>query len=117
MMEHLVRTLLLSLAVTVLVEGALALLVPFMRRHLKEVVLVNLLTNPPYVLTVLFLRILVPPFVLVLVQVLLEILIFYIEGTIYALMIKRSGEPPARPFLFSLAANALSVAAGILFCM
>ena len=113
-MDHLLHMLLLSLAVTILVEGVLALLVPFMRRHLKEVVLVNLLTNPPYVLAILFLRILVPPAVLILLQVILEILIFYIEGSLYGYIIKRSGEPPAHPFLFSLAANLLSIAAGIL---
>ena len=112
-MEHLLRTLLLSLAVTIVAEGFLALLVPFMRRHLKEVVLVNLLTNPPYVLAVLFLRILLPPAALLLLQVVLEILIFYTEGTVYGHIIKRNGEPPPHPYLFSLTANLLSVAAGV----
>ena len=112
-MGYLLRTLFLSLLITLVTEGALAMLVPYMRPHLREVLLVNLMTNPPYVLAVLFLRILVSRTMLYLLQVPLEILIFFAEGSVYRRVLREQTGPPGHPFVFSFLANLLSVAAGL----
>ncbi len=140
MLTHMILTLVLSLAITAAAELALGYLcilllcrkkkqsrpasspdTPFKKRAdgssgaiFREaapvILLVNLMTNPPYVMTVLILQVFTPPRTLLVVRLLLEVLIVFAEGTLY----KKNLADFPHPYLFSLAANLTSVAAGIL---
>ncbi|HIS21755.1 MAG TPA: hypothetical protein IAB43_12360 [Candidatus Spyradocola merdavium] len=102
MLADLPRRLLLSLALTLLLEGAFARLCRVRgRRNACLVLLVNLLTNPPVALVGnLF------PFWPV--HLALEAAAVLVEGAIYA----RLAEGLRRPLLFSLGANAFSYLTG-----
>ena len=92
----------LSLALTLLIESAVALAWGLRRRDLLLCVLVNVLTNPAVVL--LHSLFPAPPVTLLL------------EGgavAVEALYYRRYGEHIPRPWLFSLAANALSFGIGL----
>mgnify|MGYP006909150137 CR=1 FL=1 len=101
MLADLPRRLLLSLALTLLLEGAFARLCRVRRRNACLVLLVNLLTNPPVALVGnLF------PFWPA--HLALEAAAVLVEGAIYA----RLAEGLRRPLLFSLGANAFSYLTG-----
>ena len=99
----------ISLGLTLLFEGLLALLWGLRGRDLLLCALVNLLTNPPLVFCVLCWRCFGPPPAWLPVP-LLELLAVWIEGLLY----RREGERIRRPYLFSLCANAFSFALGLL---
>ena len=99
-----------SLGLTLLFEGAFALLWGLRGRDLLLCALANLLTNPPLVFCVLCWRHFGPapswlpvPF--------LEALAVWAEGRVY----RRDGESIRRPYLFSLCANAFSYTMGLVF--
>ena len=96
------RRLLLSLALTLLLEGAFARLCRVRgRRNACLVLLVNLLTNPPVALVGNL-------FPLWPVHLALEAAAVLVEGAVYA----RLAEGLRRPLLFSLGANAFSYLTG-----
>ena len=98
-----------SLGCTLVFELAFALLWGLRGRDLLLCCLVNLLTNPPVVLCALLWRQYGPGPGWLPVP-LLEAGAVLTEGIIY----HRDGERVRRPFLFSLAANALSYGLGLL---
>ena len=102
-MDDLVRLLLLSLALTEITECAFALSLNKRGKALLLCALVNVITNPPVVLLS---RLLAGGWMLIAV---LELSAVVIEGLLY-----RYSGLYRRPFLFSLAANALSFSRGML---
>lgn len=92
-----------SLTLTVLLEGILALFWGFRRRDLLLFVLANVLTNPPAML----LHILFRGWAVV---VALELAVVVVEG----LLFERLGERIKKPWLFSLLANAFSFSLGLI---
>ena len=111
-MIYFVRTLLLSLAVTLAVELVTAkLLFRLRNQELSVVALVNIMTNPPFVLLLLILRVFCGKALLDIIHILCEILIILAEGFLY----KRHLNRCRHPFILSLTANLLSIAAGLLF--
>ena len=99
-----------SLGLTLLFEGAFALIWGLRGRNLALCTLVNMLTNPPLVFLVLCWRHFGPAPAWLPVPV-LEALAVWVEGHFY----KRDGENIRRPYLFSLCANACSYSLGLLF--
>lgn len=100
----------ISLGLTLLFEGAFALVWGLRGRDLMLCALVNLLTNPPLVFLVLSWRHFGPAPAWLPVPV-LEALAVGVEGHFY----KRDGERIRRPYLLSLCANAFSYAMGLVF--
>ncbi len=92
----------LPLALTISLEGAVALVWGLRRRNLLLLVLVNVLTNPAAVL----LHALFPGGA---VTAALELGAVAAEGACY----KRLGRAVRRPWLFSLSANAFSFCLGL----
>lgn len=107
MQNQLIESLVISLALTLAFELALALLCRIRGwRELLLVVLVNFMTNPPVVLTHNLMKLETPLYL----TLLLEALVVVLEGFCYKL-----GAPSLRrPFLFSLGANALSYTGGLI---
>ena len=101
-----------SLALTLIFEMGFALLCGKRGRALSFVALVNLLTNPAVVCTVLIWNALALPGYWALIAA-LECSAVLVEGFIY----KRSGAGFRRPYLFSLAANAVSYTLGLFVSM
>ena len=92
----------ISLTLTLLLEGTLALLWGFRRRDLLLFILANVLTNPPALLLHLLFRGWA-------VVAAVELTAIMIEGLLFA----RLGERIKRPWLFSLSANAFSFSLGL----
>ncbi len=92
---------LLSLILTLLIEGIIALLWGLRRRELVLCALVNIMTNPAAVL----LHTMFPAWP---VTALIELGVFAVEGFCYARF------PVRRPWGLSLTANAVSFGAGLL---
>lgn len=109
MTRHILLSLGGSLALTLLVECGFALVVGKRGRALLLTALVNALTNPAAVLASLAWRFYALPLYPAAVAV-LEVLAVLVEGFIY----KKSWEGFSRPYLFSLAANALSFGLGLI---
>ena len=86
-------SLIISLAATLIIELALALLFKVRGKGLWAVVAVNLLTNPPLVLTWSFYPALLIP---------MELTAVLIEGCCYRLFPKRFSKPFLFSFLFNL---------------
>lgn len=100
--ELLIRSLIVSLALTLMLELGFALILGVRgRRNLALVALVNVLTNPPVVL-------LYSLFPSPLLTIAAELSAVFIEGVIY-----RAGTDFRRPMLFSLSANAFSYLIGL----
>ena len=93
----------ISLALTLLLEGTLALLWGFRKRDLLLFVLANTLTNPPALL----LHSLFPGWAVVLA---VELAAVAVEGTLFA----RLGERIKKPWMFALFANAYSFSVGLI---
>lgn len=93
---------LIPLGLTLVLEGAVALIWGFRRRNLLLFVLVNVLTNPVVVL----LHALFPGWG---VTAALELGAVAVEGLCFA----RLGDGVRRPWLFSLTANAFSFFTGL----
>ncbi len=91
-----------SLTLTLLLEGSLALLWGFRRRDLLLFVLANVLTNPPALLLHMLFRGWT-------VVVAVELAAVAVEGLLFA----RLGEQIKRPCLFSLLANTFSFSLGL----
>ena len=106
-MEYqLVESLAVSLALTLTLEILLALLCRVRGWHnLLLVALVNLMTNPPVVLTHNLLLLDAP----IAFTIILEAVVVALEGLCY----KLCGKGIKRPYLFSLGANAFSYTAGL----
>lgn len=92
----------ISLTLTLLLEGTLALFWGFRRRDLLLFILANVLTNPPALLLHLLFRGWA-------VVAAVELTAIMIEGLLFA----RLGERIKRPWLFSLSANAFSFSLGL----
>lgn len=92
-----------SLTLTLLLEGILALFWGFRRRDLLLFVLANVLTNPPAML----LHILFRGWAVVIV---LELAVVAVEGFLF----ERLGERIKKPWLFSLLANTFSFSLGLI---
>ncbi|MCL2671849.1 MAG: hypothetical protein FWF10_07420 [Clostridiales bacterium] len=108
-MNGLIQSLLLSLGLTLVFEVAFFFSVGKRnRRDLLLLVLVNIITNPLVVL-LFWLNSYYTRWNVVLVTAVLELLAFAAEGVYY----KRYGQDFRRPFLFSLAANAVSYGLGL----
>lgn len=106
MSNPLVQSLLISLALTLVLE-LLAALCWGLRswRDIFLVVLVNFMTNPPVVLTHNLIRLESP----VVFTILLELAVVAVEGLCY----KYSGRSINKPMLFSLITNAFSFLSGL----
>ena len=102
----------LSLALTLIFELGFALACGKRGRALSFVALVNALTNPVVVCTLLVWRALGLGAEWALIAA-LECSAVLVEGFVY----KRSGEAFPRPYLFSLAANAVSYTLGLLISL
>jgi len=100
----------LSLAVTEAAEFIAAFVLGVRREGWPVVLLVNLMTNPPYVLLILILGYLLPKPAIMLIMVLCEFAIFIVEAFLYRKYLKAF----SHPYLLSAAANLASIAAGIL---
>lgn len=103
-------TIITSFVFTVLVEMAVALLMKVQHGELSTVLLVNLVTNPPYVLLVLMARYIMAKGQLIFLQVVCEALIFAAEGLLY----KKYMKDYPHPYLLSITANGASLVLGIL---
>ena len=103
-----IKILLLSLATTLIVELATAYFMKVPARDLGVVALVNLMTNPPYVLLVLICRYFFPRQAILLLQIVCEFIIIVIEAKLYRVHLKMC----SRPYTLSIVANLLSIAAG-----
>jgi len=103
-----IKILLLSLAATLIIELAAAYLMKVPAGDLRVVALVNLMTNPPYVLLVLICRYFFPPQAILMLQIVCEIIIIVIEAKLYRAHLKSY----SRPYMLSIVANLLSIAAG-----
>lgn len=100
--ELLIRSLIVSLVLTLMLELGFALILGVRgRRNLALVALVNVLTNLPVVL-------LCSLFPSPLLTIAAELSAVFIEGVIY-----RAGTDFRRPMLFSLSANAFSYLIGL----
>ena len=110
MTRYLILTLVLSFLVTETAEILWALLFRIRKSDLPVVFLANLLTNPPYVLTVLICRMYVRIDRLPVLQAVLEAGIILIEFLIY----RKSVRTCRHPFLLSLTANFFSILCGML---
>lgn len=109
MTRHILLSLAGSLALTLMVECGFALIVGKRGRALLLTALVNILTNPAVVLISLVWQLYALPLYPAAVLA-LELLAVFTEGFIY----KKSREGFSRPYLFSLAANALSFGLGLI---
>lgn len=98
----------ISLALTLAIELCLALLTGKRGRALLFVALANILTNPAVVLAALLRHAYGLPAEAAAVAV-SEALAVLVEGLVY----QKSGAGFARPYLFSLAANAVSFGLGL----
>lgn len=98
-----------SLALTLIIELGFALLCRRRGRALVLVALVNVLTNPLVVQAALLWRFYALPGYAAAVAV-LELLAVWVEGFVY----QKSRLGFSRPYVFSLAANALSFGLGLL---
>ena len=107
--ESLLRTLLLSLLLTLIVELTFALCCKKRRFDLLLAALVNIATNPPVVLIYTLLRqsVRIPGLLLALP---LELAAIAVEAFFY----KRFADDIKRPLLFSLCANVLSYSTGLM---
>ncbi|MBP3900121.1 MAG: hypothetical protein J6D53_01495 [Blautia sp.] len=103
-----IKILLLSLAATLLVELAAAYFMKVSVRDLSVVALVNLMTNPPYVLFILVCRYFFSPQAILILQIVCEIIIIVIEAKLYRAHLKSY----SRPYTLSIIANLLSITAG-----
>lgn len=101
-----------SLALTLAIETGLALLFRRRGRALLIVALANVLTNPAVVLASLLWRAYSLPAYPAAVAA-LECLAVLVEGLVY----KKSRTGFARPYLFSLAANAASFGLGLILSL
>lgn len=106
MLIYLLKGLGISLALTLVLETAFAFVLGVRGKSLIPVILVNLLTNP----IVVFLS-------LTLVEawcgrIILEVIVFAVEGLIYLLFDGREGYSIRNPFLKSLMLNAFSYGIG-----
>lgn len=108
MTSHWLLSLGVSLTLTVLIELLFARICGKRGRTLVFVILVNVLTNPVVVCTMLIWHALNLGGETAAIAV-LECMAVLVEGFVY----KKSGEPFARPYLFSLAANAVSYTIGL----
>lgn len=105
-----VTSLLVSLGLTVAIELAFCLICKVRGVHdILLVVLVNILTNPPVVLTHNIIR-LNTKFSLLATVVILELLVVIIEGFSY----KYCAKNIKHPFALSISANAVSYFSGLL---
>ena len=110
MTGYYLRIFLSSLILTLVVELAAGLVFRYSGKDCGTIALVNMITNPLYVLAVLILRVFLAPFLLRAVQAVMECGIILLEGFLY----HRNLEKQTHPYLFSLTANLLSILAGIL---
>ena len=108
-MSALIQALLLSLALTLLIELPLALLWGFRGRELAVVLLVNVVTNPPAVLLYACLQA-YTPLPKAVIQLPIETAVVVSEWLVY-----RAGTDRRRPFWAALTLNAASYAAGLLW--
>lgn len=103
-----IKSLVLSLGLTILLEFLFAFLWRIDKRHFRLVAAVNLLTNPVvvgcHILTRLYF-----PFALTYVTVVLELLAIVTEGILY----KRHSDMKL-PILFSVCANIFSYSVGVI---
>ena len=107
MQNELLQSLLISLALTLILELDLALLCKIRDWHdLLLVFLVNLMTNPPVVLTHNLIRLGTP----IVFTIVLEALVVVLEGLCY----KYIARSIKHPYLFSAGANILSYSVGLL---
>ncbi len=102
---------LLSLFLTLLLEGALALLFRMRGRDLLLFFLINLLTNPAAVYLDLVCRSIFPADLFPLWQLPLEFSVFLTEGTLYASL----SHTLRRPWRYAAVANLFSYGVGILY--
>jgi len=110
LIPSLLLSLLLSLGLTLVFEAAFFFCIGNRdKRDLLLLVLVNVITNPVVVL-LFWLNSYYTRWNVVLVTAVLEVLAVMAEGLYY----KRYGQSFRRPFLFSLAANAVSYGLGLL---
>lgn len=102
--------LLSSYLITLLLEGALALVWGLRRRRdWLVLLLVNTATNPPVVLCAFGLRLLLSSGVARWPLLVLELLVLLLEGFFY----QKTGTAGKRPWLFSVCANAASFLGGL----
>lgn len=107
---RLILTLLISLMLTLIFELLLAIIVKVGKRDLLLVMLVNIITNPAVVLIYVLISNHYHDVPGMLIQLPLEAAAVLVEWLYY----RRFSEKIKKPFLFSLAANALSYSAGII---
>ena len=105
--NEIISSLVTSLALTLVLELLFALICGIRRlRDILLVILVNVMTNPPVVLTHNLMRLNSPVFI----TIALEAAVVAIEGFAY----KYSASSIKRPFLFSFGANVFSYLLGLL---
>lgn len=115
MTAYLIRMFGVSLALTVVIECAIAFL--FRVRGRKEVllvVLVNLLTNPPAVLCNWLFGLYLPDWPKIPVQLGIETVVILTEALIYRSFAKDDGWAVGRPVLLSVTANGCSWLLGLI---
>ena len=115
MAPYFAKVMLRSFLLTEAVELGLAAACRHRGRELFVVALANLLTNPLYVFLVLYLRMRMMPQRLFQLQVVMECVIILVEGLLHAGFWRKKKQGSVtriRPFVFSLAANLASIAAG-----
>lgn len=115
MTAYLIRMFGVSLALTVIIECAIAFLLRVRgRKEVLLVVLVNLLTNPPAVLCNWLFGLYLPDWPKILVQLGIETVVILTEALIYRSFAKDDGWAVGRPVLLSVTANGCSWLLGLI---
>ena len=108
--EHLLISLSVSLMLTLIFECVFALISGKRGRDMLLVVLVNVITNPIAVTTVLMSKYYLH-FPRTAVEIPVEIAVIITEALLY----KKYAENVKKPWLFSIAANGVSIVGGMIF--
>lgn len=110
-MNSIVKSMIICLVCTLIIELIVALVLSVRdKRDLLNIILVNILTNPLVVSISLYIHVCYGNYYYRISMVILEVLVFIVEGIIYKKVLKRE----INPFLLSLILNASSYGLGLI---
>lgn len=110
-MNSIVKSMIICLVCTLIIELIVAFVLSVRdKRDLLNIILVNILTNPLVVSISLYIHVCYGNYYYRISMVILEVLVFIVEGIIYKKVLKRE----INPFLLSLILNASSYGLGLI---